>query len=54
VLVYVWALLRAQQVRKAYTSPFISIVVIAYNEERYIKQRIENILSLDYPNMRMN
>jgi cellulose synthase/poly-beta-1,6-N-acetylglucosamine synthase-like glycosyltransferase len=29
--------------------PAIAVVISAYNEERFIKQRIENLLSLDYP-----
>lgn len=29
--------------------PFLSILVPAYNEERTIKKRIDNLLSLDYP-----
>lgn len=29
--------------------PTVSYVVAAYNEEKYIKQKIENSLSLDYP-----
>ncbi len=29
--------------------PFISIIVPAYDEERVIKRRIENLLSQDYP-----
>lgn len=29
--------------------PNVSMVVSAYNEERYIKEKIENFLSLDYP-----
>jgi cellulose synthase/poly-beta-1,6-N-acetylglucosamine synthase-like glycosyltransferase len=29
--------------------PAVAVVISAYNEERFIKQRIENLLSLDYP-----
>jgi cellulose synthase/poly-beta-1,6-N-acetylglucosamine synthase-like glycosyltransferase len=31
------------------TEPFVSIVVVAYNEEDRIAARIENLLALDYP-----
>lgn len=29
--------------------PAVAVVIAAYNEERHIKSRIENLLSLDYP-----
>lgn len=33
--------------------PFVSIIIAAYNEEKVIKSRIENCLSLDYPTDRL-
>jgi cellulose synthase/poly-beta-1,6-N-acetylglucosamine synthase-like glycosyltransferase len=33
--------------------PFVAFIVPVYNEEKIIKQKIENILSLDYPNDRL-
>ncbi len=33
--------------------PFITIIVPAYNEEKLIERRIENLLSLDYPKDRI-
>src|SRR5690606_3468298 len=35
--------------RKAHFQPRISIVVVAHNEVRRIRARIENLLELDYP-----
>jgi len=35
--------------KKEGITPGVSIVIAAYNEEKVIKQRIENCLSLDYP-----
>jgi len=33
--------------------PFVSVVIPAHNEERWIERKIENTLSLDYPHDRM-
>jgi len=33
--------------------PFVSVIIPCYNEERYIGQLIRNILSQDYPSVRM-
>ncbi len=33
--------------------PGVSILIAAYNEERHIKERVENCLSLDYPRERL-
>jgi cellulose synthase/poly-beta-1,6-N-acetylglucosamine synthase-like glycosyltransferase len=42
--------LRAQVRQKDYTfTPFVSIIVPAYNERSVIGRRIDNLLSLDYP-----
>jgi biofilm PGA synthesis N-glycosyltransferase PgaC len=42
--------LRAKPVAKDYTyTPFVSIVVPAYNEERVIAGRVENLDTLEYP-----
>jgi len=42
--------LRAQPTKKNYAfTPFVSIIVPAYNEATVIGRRIENLLSLDYP-----
>src|SRR6267143_6020136 len=33
--------------------PVVTVVIPAYNEERWIERKIENTLSLDYPHDRM-
>lgn len=33
--------------------PFVSIIIAAYNEERYIENKIKNCLSIDYPKEKM-
>lgn len=30
-------------------TPFVTILISAYNEEKHIKEKLENVLSLDYP-----
>ncbi|MFZ0320831.1 MAG: glycosyltransferase family 2 protein [Candidatus Sulfotelmatobacter sp.] len=41
-----WPVLRAQQ------EPFLSIVMIVRNEERWIEAKLRNLLELDYPQVR--
>lgn len=41
---------RMKEYRKTKHKPFISIIVPAYNEEKSIKQTIENLKRIDYPN----
>jgi cellulose synthase/poly-beta-1,6-N-acetylglucosamine synthase-like glycosyltransferase len=42
--------LRATPKEKDYSyQPFVSIIVPVYNEERTIKKRVDNLLSMDYP-----
>lgn len=43
------ARLRPRPVRKADLTPSVSVVVAAWNEERVIRQRLENLLTQDYP-----
>lgn len=49
LLMVIWSRLRAQPVETADISPSVSIVIAAYNEEDRILPRIENLLSSDYP-----
>jgi colanic acid/amylovoran biosynthesis glycosyltransferase len=41
-------------VRRAEITPTITLLVVAHNEAEVIRQRIENILALDYPRDRIN
>ncbi|MCM8756637.1 MAG: glycosyltransferase family 2 protein [Candidatus Omnitrophica bacterium] len=46
-----WLLSRffTKPIRKGYILPRVSLVLVVYNEEKYLKSKLENILSLDYP-----
>lgn len=48
-LLFLASLVRKRPVRKGETTPFVSIIVAVYNEERIIREKIENTLSLNYP-----
>jgi len=48
-ILWVWAKIRIRPVDKKYIEPFVSIVIAAFNEERFISQKLTNCLQLDYP-----
>lgn len=48
-LMYAWASLRGRPHRKQRIQPTVSVVVVAHNEAARVAQRLENLLSLDYP-----
>ena len=50
IVLMVMAKLKPQSVRKAEIVPSVSIIICAYNEEKYIERKISNCLQLDYPN----
>jgi cellulose synthase/poly-beta-1,6-N-acetylglucosamine synthase-like glycosyltransferase len=43
------ARIRRRSVRGGDATPFVSVIVAAYNEETVIERRLENLLALDYP-----
>jgi cellulose synthase/poly-beta-1,6-N-acetylglucosamine synthase-like glycosyltransferase len=43
------ARVRTRSVRKGEALPSVSVIIPAYNEERHIARRLENLLALDYP-----
>ncbi len=43
------ALLRPRPVKKQSITPFVSLIIAAYNEEGHIAARLDNALQLDYP-----
>ena len=49
LLIRLWAGFKPQQVITGWMMPRLTLVVVAYNESRRIKQRLENFLDLDYP-----
>ena len=44
-----WAKIRIRPVHKRYHEPFVSIVIAAFNEDKFIRQKMDNCLDLDYP-----
>lgn len=49
-LIWMWAeLRRGDKHGMRYMEPFITLLVVAYNEAEHIKQKLENLLDLDYP-----
>jgi poly-beta-1,6-N-acetyl-D-glucosamine synthase len=51
----IWTLgrIRPKRVDKRAIAPTVSVVVVAYNEELRIEQRVANLLALDYPHERL-
>ena len=48
-ILLLWSRIRMKPVDKKYIEPFVSIVIAAFNEERFISQKLTNCLQLDYP-----
>ncbi len=48
-LVFALARLWPHPVRKADVEPSLSLIIAAYNEEKVIREKLENTLALDYP-----
>ena len=53
LLLAVWSALRPRPWRRGSSEPNISIVIAAHNEAESVLQKIQNLLSLDYPNDRL-
>jgi cellulose synthase/poly-beta-1,6-N-acetylglucosamine synthase-like glycosyltransferase len=49
LLVYLFARLRPKHVRRAEFLPSVTVLITAYNEEKAIRQKLENTFSIDYP-----
>jgi cellulose synthase/poly-beta-1,6-N-acetylglucosamine synthase-like glycosyltransferase len=49
MLVYVVSVLFPKTVRNAVFAPRVTVLITAYNEERAIRQKLENTLQIDYP-----
>lgn len=49
LLVLLVSLLRARKVLRAPFEPTVSVIIAAYNEERDLREKLENTLALDYP-----
>lgn len=48
-LLFLISLIRKRSVQKKDITPSVSIIIAVHNEEKIIKRKIENTLSLDYP-----
>lgn len=53
ILLWVLGIYFNRKVRKGPFEPTVSIIISAFNEEKRIRQKIENLLSLDYPSEKM-
>lgn len=49
VVVWIISLLRPKNVKRAACEPFVTILITAYNEEKDIREKLENTLKIDYP-----
>lgn len=49
LILWVWGKIKIRPVHKRYIEPFVSMVIAAFNEERFISQKLTNCLQLDYP-----
>lgn len=53
ILLAILGRLRAKPIRRAEWTPTVSLIIAAYNEERDIAAKLENSLSLDYPQSKL-
>src|SRR5436309_9389197 len=53
LLLAVWSAVKPRPWRRGSSEPNISIVIAAHNEAESVLQKIQNLLSLDYPNDRL-
>ncbi|HEX8639020.1 MAG TPA: glycosyltransferase family 2 protein [Pyrinomonadaceae bacterium] len=49
LLVYLFARLRPKFVKRADCAPPVTVLITAYNEEKAIREKLENTFSIDYP-----
>ena len=52
-LMYVMSLFRCKPVDKREATPRVTLIIAAYNEEKGIRDKLENVLSLAYPDDRL-
>ena len=53
VMVYIISRLLPKSVKRAAIEPSVSIIITAYNEERDIREKLENTLLIDYPSEKL-
>ena len=49
LLLALLSLLFGRKVKRADIFPYVSVIISAYNEEKVIREKLENSLALDYP-----
>lgn len=49
VVIWIVGVLRPLHVNKAAVTPFVSVIIPAFNEAKHIQKKIENTLNVDYP-----
>lgn len=49
VFLFLLGLTVGKKVRRGFSEPFVSVILSVFNEEKMIREKIENLLSLDYP-----
>src|SRR5262245_10527841 len=49
VFLYVLSIFKSNSVRKGPMQPGITVIITAHNEEKRIREKIENTLKLSYP-----
>jgi poly-beta-1,6-N-acetyl-D-glucosamine synthase len=53
LVAWVRAALRAEPLTRIPSEPFVTVIIVAYNEAERIERRILNLLSLDYPRAKL-
>lgn len=53
LVLYVLSFFKGRSVKKGDITPNVSVIITAFNEERNIKKKIENILAQNYPKERL-
>jgi cellulose synthase/poly-beta-1,6-N-acetylglucosamine synthase-like glycosyltransferase len=53
LLVYLVSLLRPKEVKRAEIEPTVTILITAYNEEKDIRNKLENTLKIEYPKKKL-
>ncbi|MDH3689322.1 MAG: glycosyltransferase family 2 protein [Gammaproteobacteria bacterium] len=53
LLIWLLSRVRPKPIKKAEITPSVSIVIAAYNEEKCIAEKLDNVLSLNYPEGRL-
>src|SRR6266478_7765204 len=53
IIMFAWAALRSRPPGPRRVEPSVTVLVVAHNESARIGERLENLLSLDYPKDRL-